>query len=328
MKKRIFFCLFSIIFFISCDNDIVNEASGNQAYDKKAKIFDITISDFEVTPTEVDSLSIEALINAESSFLDNKASESSSNDSCLNEKTFNSATFEESDNDFYELIGTDIDVLSCYPSTSSENSILGSITEQSFKFSFINKIKFLDSNNNPVNLQGLTLSEISQFNNYKKYSFLKLYLVSESKGLVLGQNFSLKQEEIVMKSNASNWQEPCFFDPEIGIIDDCADREVSRATSVTSNGSLEEINLTILTANNLKTSDSGTYFTGGNFSFVLNNWSGIMTYDQSDSEVAPSYTVTNGFQEINGIFNFLYLNKNDRFISKVLKSEDNLFFLF
>ena len=54
----------------------------------------------------------------------------------------------------------------------------------------------------------------------------------------------------------------------------------------------------------LTRSSSGTYFTGANIDFKYNNWTGTMTYSSDNTSAAPTYSATNGTDNVSGTFSY------------------------
>ena len=53
----------------------------------------------------------------------------------------------------------------------------------------------------------------------------------------------------------------------------------------------------------LEGSKEGLYYTNGTIDFQYNNWNGTMTYGGNSSS-APTYTVTNGNDNLTGTYNY------------------------
>jgi hypothetical protein len=89
------------------------------------------------------------------------------------------------------------------------------------------------------------------------------------------------------------------------VIIDCREMTLDQLIIIDDdNGELidESIDKTIINFKDLKYSDYGTFYTGGAIEFTLNNWTGVMTYHSTDSEVPPTFVMTDGDYFILGTF--------------------------
>ena len=298
IKKITPFLLF--LFLLSCENNLINKNND----DEDSRVKKITIDDFAITPTSLSSLDAEEEINKERDFFCTKPEEEEEMDeNCLSEK-MDSVSFQAADNGFYELLIENVNLKDCLYSTTTTN-VFGSEIINKLSYDFYFKYKIIDENNTSVNLEGLKYSDLSQFNNHTIYLIEKFYGIYEIEYNIFDEKAIVTVELLGLNSAASNPEEPCIVNSNLNIYNDYSEREITKLTSNNEDLFPEDIALTVLNVNNLEYNSNGTYHTGGSISFVINNWSGVMTYHETDSESKPTYTATNGLETLAGTFNYI-----------------------
>ena len=214
----------------------------------------------------------------------------------------NQNSFTKNDDGTFNLELNDTSFVSCYQAYFSAfyvapTTVLVNKSDLSFEFT---QIKAVDSLGNEVNLQG-------KFLNATEQTFLTQGIIKSTSAM----NFTFSSgttnmtTDTISKTMLSNQDGVCSFQ-STGEVTACQNRNLVKITTLvkvdTSSDTTSETNLSVLTLNPpLKGDVSSPYYTNGTISFVINNWTGTMTYDAT-ADTPPSYLANDGTDTVCGFF--------------------------
>jgi len=169
--------------------------------------------------------------------------------------------------------------------------------------SYYYRVKAVNSTGNIVDLNGVNAFDLdSVLENVQSKEVLFKAITSYT---YLFDNFNFGQIEAIykektFKSSKSDSGAGCV--EELGIIDECIERSlvVGDLSLVEGEAGVQLAELSIFESHNLQTSNLGTFYTGGSINFTINNWEGVVEYDEHDTEILPSCSATNGSETISG----------------------------
>lgn len=206
---------------------------------------------------------------------------------CFN-NLFGNKTFQDSSEGYYVLSSRNIDLNRCFNNNAD-------IFEDYYSNTYI-ELALIDRFGNAVDLEGL--SQYASFDAYHDGLFTHEFIQMEGGATILQLGSSLDFAFTYLTSSTNNPAKACKIDPRDNIKDNCT---YYSKLIVAHGNQAPNITIASLTFNNIKITPGATYYSGGTISFSINNWEGIMTYNETDPDVPPSYFVTNGKDTISGI---------------------------
>lgn len=250
----------------------------------------ITLSDFSGDSSTYDNSSSSSgggvvyRINSDSKFYDNDPNSSSSSSSCSFDTALSNAVYEADSDGTYSIAVNDMSVTDCISGSTSA-------TQSVYYYGII----YVNSNGNAVDLTGKT-GEYGCSGCYMKSSGFKMYIN------VSGQGSSGNTVEITFKFMTSESDDTaCNYNSSGSYTSDCQNNQFGTYKD----GSTT---LTLIHKHTYKSgltrSSSGTYYTGANIDFKYNNWTGTMTYSSDNTSAAPTYSATNGTDNVSGTFSY------------------------
>lgn len=251
----------------------------------------ITALDFQEPTTPIDPADIVFEINGIGEFfnrldLDGIKNTDDGEKDCFNNLVGNK-TFQDSGEDFYTLSARELELNRCF----SKNS---DIFEDYFSNTYI-ELALVDRFGNSVDLEGRT--QYASFDAYQGGLFTHEFIQMEGGATILQLGSTLDFSFTYLTSSTRDASKPCKVDPLDNIKDNCT----YYSKLVVAHGSqAPNVTVAALVFNNIKITPEATYYSGGNISFSINNWEGIMTYHESNPEIPPTYFVTNGKDTITG----------------------------
>ena len=275
----------------------------------------ISNTDFQITNyTTLDNSSTDGVIysiNNDSIYFDNDPYPSST--SCNYLDAIGNAVFEADDNNSFKASVNDMSVSDCYPTFELTSSV-GSF--------YMSDVTAVDQSGNTVSLAGLNYSQLAAYfgNTYVTSAKMNMHLDIEG----TYQNVSLKITTKSLLSQADG-NSPCTWNNSLDISSDCYD-QLYRSTKYIGPRVLRLEKK--IAKSGLEGSTTGTYYTNGIVEFQYNNWTGTMTYRDNASS-APTYTATNGTDNVSGTFTYDTSNARmgNRSINSILESIDYHIFL-
>ena len=261
----------------------------------------ISNTDFQITNyTILDNSSTDGVIyeiNNDNTFYDNDPNTSSSL-SCSFFDQIDNAVFEADDNNTFKASVNDMSVSDCY-SAYDLTSAIGSF--------HISKLAVVDLNGNQVSLEGLKYSQITSFQSISVKMSIYYYLEGSY------QNVNLKIEQKSLLSQADGIS-GCSRNSSLDLTNDCYDQLYNSTKYI----GPRKVSLDKLVGKSgLEGSINGIYHTNGTIEFRYNNWTGTMTYGSNPSS-APTYTATNGTDNVSGTFT--YDTSNARMGNRIVNS--------
>lgn len=268
----------------------------------------IGISDFQGSSTSIPSSDIQAAINANSYFTSTSNSEDLGSvegldevqvdDDCLDEK-LEAYVIEEQEDGSYVVLIDNTDLRECF-----NFSIPGVSTRiDSLYASIYSEAIILDEFGNPVTVTGPIYQEAMDEEGswFVDEALLKLHMHMKFTLSANGDSVTIVVNVKNMVSDVSGDTLPCQFDFATRMIGDCVIRD-ALSLQVVDQAWEDEFHVETLLFNNIVDSDSGTYYTNGTIDFNIANWQGVMSYHATDTEIAPQYEVSNGFQTLTGTY--------------------------
>lgn len=273
--------------------DIQLKSSGEpaSATQKSRGDLGITNLDFHEPTTPIDSSDIVFEINGIGEFfnkldLDGVKNADDGEKDCFNNLVGNK-TFQDSNEGYFVLSSRNVELNRCFSNNSD-------IFEDYYSNTFI-ELALVDRFGNSVDLEGLT--QYASFDAYQGGLFTHEFIQMEGGATILQLGSTLDFAFTYLTSSTTNAAEPCQINPLDNIKDNCT----YLSKLVVAHGNQAPIvTIASLTFNNIKITPGATYYSGGAISFSINNWEGIMTYHETDPEVAPTYFATNGKETITG----------------------------
>ena len=271
------------------------EETGDEGDSSTNTAQSITNSDFSITnySTYDNSSSSESgvvyQLNSNSSFYDNEPSSSSSSSSCAFFDAFSTATFEEDGVKTYKLAINDMSIADCFASSSG-------LTITSSKGSFyMYGVVIVDSSGNAIDVTGKTLSSACTSSCYFKSMAQAMYM--SVSGTSSQGDVELINKQLMSESDNT----ACNTNSSLTFTSDCYEQSYnSSAVGTDSTIALHKL----IFKSGIDGSSSGTYFTGGTITFQYNNWNGTMTYSSDSTSAAPTYSATNGTENVSGTYNY------------------------
>jgi len=269
----------------------------------------IAVSDFSVSSSTYDNSSSSSSgvvyqINNDSKFYNNNPNSSSSS-SCAFFNALQTAVFEADSDSTYKMVINDMSISDCFGSSSGITSSTGSY--------YLYGVLIYDSNGNNVNVNGKTLNNACSTSGcYYKSRGAKMYsnlIGSSSSGDV----------KLTLKQMYSESDGTACIATSTSLSSDCDDNYYN-STEV---GSLSAVYIHKHTyKSGLIYSSSGTYYTGENINFKYNNWTGSMTYSSDNTSSAPTYSATNGTDNVSGTFTYSSSSRSNFKVNS--KSRNNI----
>ena len=250
----------------------------------------ITLSDFSGDSATYDNSSSSSRggvvyrINSDSIFYDNNPNSSSSSSSCSFYTALSNAAFEAASDGTYSITVNDMSVIDCVSGPTSATQSL-----------YMYGIVYVNSNGNAVDLTGKT-GQYGCSGCYIKSASTKLYQY------LSGTNSSGNTTEITAKIMISESDgTACNHNSSGSYTSDC--QNYSFVTAKNGSETITQIHKHTYKSG-LTRSSSGTYYTGANIDFKYNNWTGTMTYNSDNTSAAPTYSATNGTDNVSGTFSY------------------------
>jgi hypothetical protein len=160
----------------------------------------------------------------------------------------------------------------------------------------------VDSSENAVDVTGKTLSNACT-SCYIQSSAQAMYL--EISGTSSQGDFKLINKQLTSESDDT----ACNVNSSSTYTGDCY--ELSYNSTVLGTNSEIELHKLIFNSG-LDGSSSGTYYTGGTITFQYNNWNGTMTYSSDSTSAEPTYSATNGTDNVSGTYNYSSSSSSSR----------------
>jgi len=274
--NKINILLISIILIIGCSKE---EEKSTEVTTNTAQ--SITTSDFSITNystydnSSSSSSGVVYQINNDSSFYDNSPSSSSSSTNCAFFNALSTATFEKASNNTHILAINDMSVEDCFDSISG-------VTITSSKGSYYMYGVVIVDSSGVVDVTGKTMSNACT-SCYIQQSAQAMYL--ELSGTSSSGDVKLIIKQLQSESDGG----ACNVTSLLNFSSDCYNQEYNSSVIGTSS----EIALhKLIFKSGLDASSSGTYYTNG-----------TITYSSDNTSAAPTYSATNGTDNLSGTYN-------------------------
>ncbi len=237
-----------------------------------------------ITPVHPQGGGVVYRINSDSAFYDNNPNSSSGSNCSSFSSAYSNAKFEAVSDGTYSLAVNDTSVTDCISGSTSA-------TQSMYMYGII----IIDSSGNNVDLTGKTMSSSCSGCSLKA-SASKMYLNYKGTGSS-GNTVEITFKIMLSESDGT----ACNYDSSASYTSDCQ----NNAFGTGKDGSLNFTQYHKHTyKSGLTRSSSGTYFTGANIDFKYNNWTGTMTYSSDNTSAAPTYSATNGTDNVSGTFSY------------------------